>query len=459
LRRIDLATFSATTICNGGETRGGTWGRDGTILFTPSPGGPIHRVPATGGSPQPVTKLDPGRKETGHWRPSFLPDGKHFLFMTLSEISDEAGVFIGSLDSPDVRRVLPMPTPAVYAEPGYLLYLNDFDLYAQPFDAGKLVTQGDGFLIARGVDYNGQYGSAGFSVAKNGTLVFHRRGPDAMTALIRMPVDGEGETPMGTDGVNLDLSRDGTRIAMQRIPAQQRNSDIWTYDLLRKISTRITFETAEEVGPVWSADGRTLVYSVSGVSGSSVRTRPSGGGGQEQILFSGTTEEAMEIIDWSRDGRYLLAEGYTLTTRMDLLAVEVATKKITPFAKTPFTENSGRFRPDGKWVAYQADDAGRSEIFLQPFPPDGSRSQVSTGGGLAPRWTGDGRRLFYVSGDSHLMSVDVSTEGGVTLGTPTKHRLIGSNDYVLLPDGKEVIISRRDASTAQALEVITHWRP
>src|SRR5687767_4638482 len=177
LRRIDLATSSAITICNGAETRGGTWGRDGTILFTPSPGGPIHRVPATGGTPQPATKLDAGRKETGHWRPSFLPDGKHFLFMTMSEIADEAGVFIGSLDNMDVRRMLPMATPAVYAEPGYLLYLNDNDLYAQPFDGERLATRGEGFLIARGVEYNGQFGAAGFSVAKNGSLVYHRRGP------------------------------------------------------------------------------------------------------------------------------------------------------------------------------------------------------------------------------------------------------------------------------------------
>jgi serine/threonine protein kinase len=458
LRRIDLATSSATTIANVGESRGGTWGADGTILFAPSPNGPIYRVPAAGGTPQPVTKLDAGRKEVGHWRPSFLPDGKHFLFMTASEVADEAGVFLGSLESAEVHRVLPMPTPAVFAPPGYLVYLNDSDLYAQPFDLERRATTGDGFTIARGVEYNGQYAAAGFSVSQNGRLVFHRRGPDSIAALIRMPVDGEGETRLSVDGVNLDLSRDGTRLAVQRVPTQQRNTDIWTYDLRRNINTRITFEPSEEAGPVWSGDGKTLVYSVTGATSVSVRTRPSGGGGQEETLFTGTPEQGMEIIDWTRDGRYLLAEGYTVTTRMDLLIFDMTTKKITPYVKTPFAENSGRFSPDGKWVAYQSDDAGRSELFLQPFPPDGTRLQVSSGGGMAPRWANDGR-LFFVSGDSYLMSVDISTENGPAIGTPKKHRLVGTNDYVLMPDGKEVIISRRDASTTQALEVITNWIP
>ncbi len=455
LRRVDLATSSVITICNGGETRGGTWAADGTILFSPSPSSPIHRVPSTGGTPQPVTKLDAGRKEIGHWRPSFLPDGRHFLFMTMSENSDEAGVFLGSLDSTEVHRVLPMATPAVYAPPGYLVYLNDFELYAQPFDLERRATTGDGFLIARGVEYNGQYGTAGFSVSRNGRLVFHRRGPEAVTSLIRMPVDGDSETRLSVDGVNIDLSRDGTRLAMNRIPAQQRNSDIWTYDLRRGISTRITFEPTEEIGAVWSGDGKTLIYAVAGATTASVRTRPSGGGGQEEIIFTGSNEQGMEIIDWTRDGRYLLAEGYTPATRMDLLIFDMTTKKITPFAKTPFAESSGRFSPDGKWITYQSDDTGRSELYLQPFPPDGSRSQISSGGGSSPRWSASGR-LFFVNGESQLMSVEISTANGLAIGTPVKHRPIGTNDYVLMPDGKEVIISRRDASTTQPLEVITN---
>ena len=456
MKRFDLATSAVSTITSAAESRGATWGRDGTILFSPSPSGPIHRIDVKGGASQPVTTLDKARKEIGHWRPSFLPDGNHFLFMSLSENADDAGVFLASLESKEVTRVLPMPTPAVYVEPGYLVYLNDFDLYAQKLDLRSRSVVGDGMLIARNAEFNGQFASAGFSAAQNGTILFHRRGPTAMTTLTRMSIEGTTESPVPTDGVNVDLSRDGTRIAMQRVPTQQRNTDIWTFDLRRNMPTRITFEGAEEIGPVWSPDDRTLIYAVNTATGISVRTRSSSGAGAEQMFLPETGEGGIEIVDWSRDGRFLMIEAYNAESRLDLMLMDITTRKMTPIANTPFSETSGRFSPDGKWLAYSSDEAGTNEIFLQPFPPNGNRWQISSGGGNSPRWTGDSKRLFFVGRDMTLMHVEVA-EGNIT---PAKaHRVIGSFDYVLLPEGREVIVSQRDSATAHSLEVLMNWLP
>lgn len=456
LRRFDLSTSAVATICTTNDGRGASWGRDGTILMTLSSLGPIYRVPATGGTPEPATKLDASRRETAHWRPSFLPDGRRFLFIALSENSDNNGVYLGSLDSPAVHRVLDLPTAAVYAEPGYLLYVNETDLYAQPFDVGKGVTVGPGFLVARGVDYGGEFATSGFSASRNGTLVYHRYTAAPGLPLVRMPLDGEGETVLDVEGVNLDLSPDGSRVALMRVNNPQRSTDIWIYDLRRGVSSRVTFEAAEENGPVWSKDGKTIVYTSTSAGGISVLSRPSGGGGSPQVLIP-PGDQWIEIVDWSPDGRTLLAENDGGATRLNLVTIDVPTKKVSPLASTPFIESSGRFSPDGKWIAYDSDESGRNEIYVQPFPPDGTKWQVSSGGGESPRWRRDGRRLFYVRDDQMLMSVDVTTAAGFEASAPRAHRRIDSDDLVITHDGREVIVSRRGSRDPQPIVVVTGW--
>ena len=377
--------------------------------------------------------------------------------MALSEIGDNSGVYVGSLDSPEVKRVLDQPTPAVYAEPGYLLYVNENDLYAQPFDLDDATTKGQGTLIARGVDYGGQYATGGFSVAQNGTLLYHRWASAPGTPIVRMSIDGTSETTL-VEGVNIDLSRDGARLAFMRADAQ-RNSDIWTYDLRRGISSRVTFETSEENGPVWSGDGKTIANVATAATGVSIVTRPSGGGGSQQVLLT-TGDSWIEVVDWSRDGKTFVAEMDRGASRLDIVTVDVASKTITPFAATPFVESSGRFSPDGRWIAYRSDESGTPEIYVQPFPATGSKWQISNGGGESPRWSGDGKRLFYVRNDAMLMSVGVKAGADdFEVGTPATHRRVDSDDIAITPDGKEVIVSKRGSRDPQPVVVVSDWRP
>ncbi|HEX2059923.1 MAG TPA: protein kinase, partial [Thermoanaerobaculia bacterium] len=456
LQRLDIASAAIATVTTIGDSRGGAWGSDGTILFASTPYGPIQRVPATGVTPRPATKLDASRKETGHWRPAFLPDGKHFLFLAISVVPENTGVYLGSLESPEVRRVFDVPVPAYYAEPGYLLYTHEDNLYAQPFDAKSLEKRGVASVVAANVDYNAQYAAPAFSASANGILVYHRRTAAADTSLLRVTIGTGTETDLHVAGVNLDLSRDDTRIALQRTAGSTRNNDIWIYDLRRNVNTRLTFDPGDEIGPVWSPDSRRIAYVLQTMQGQSVRIRQVNGSGEQ--IVSDSRPLGIEVVDWSRDGRTLLAEVGTLDARNDLMTIEVATKKIAPFATTRFNEVSGRFSPDGKWIAYQSDESGQTEIYVQPFPPDGAKWQVSSGFGDSPRWAGDGGSLFYIGKDQVLMSVPVSAgANGFETGPVRTYARVNAIDWVLRSDGQEAIVSRAATSAPEPLVVVTNW--
>jgi serine/threonine protein kinase len=456
LQRIDLASSAVTTITTTGDSRGASWGPDGTILLAPTPYGPIHRVAATGGAATPVTKLDAARKETGHWRPAFLPDGKRFLFLALSVVPENTGVYLGSLDSPEVERVLDIAAPAYYAEPGYLLYTHEDSLYAQPFDADAGEKRGSAFVVASDVDFFAQYAAPSFSASANGILTYHPRAATGDATLVRIDLSNNTETPLPITGANLDLSRDDSRIAMQRIVGALRNSDIWMYDIKRGMNTRVTFEASDEIGPVWSPDGKRLAYTLQTPRGQSIRIRTTSGAGEQVITEPRPL--GIEPIDWSRDGKTLLAEVGTADARSDLVTIDIATKAITPFATGTFNEISGRFSPDGKWIAYRSDESGQPEIYVQPFPMDGSKWQVSTGIGDSPRWTADGRTLFYIGTEHKVMSVPVSTANGFETGAARTYMRLVATDWVLLSDGSAAIVSRRAAAVNEPLVVITNWQ-
>ena len=465
LRRTDLSGGAARTLVSAGDSRGASWSPDGVILYAPTASGPLMKVSAEGGAPEAVTQLDPARKESGHWRPCFLPDGRHFVFTAKSADPELSAIYLGSLDDPKVEKLLDVDSTAVWAPPGYLLYQDEGRLYALPFDGRRLERRGEPVVIAEGVAYSSVFGSPGYH-AGGRVLAYHPRQQVTDPSLIRIERASRSRTVLaGITGRNLDLSRDDGRVAFNR-GGGNAAPDVWAFDLQRGTSSRLSHDPANEFGPVWSGDGRSIVYVASDGDRFRVIRRLASGAGSGETLFEIAGQEreragvfGLEVVDWTRDGRWLLLEVGTLNARGDLalLDLEAAEPALLPFVATPFHEQSGRFSADGRWVAYQAVESGRDEIYVQPMPPDGSKWQVSTGGGSSPRWRGDGGEIFYNNGRS-IAAVTVAAGGdGLRFGAPEVVVDESSSDYVVTSDGGTFLVAGTQEQERLPIQVVVDW--
>jgi len=434
------------------DGRGVSWSRDGVLLFAPNPRGGLSRVAAAGGAVEAVTTLDAERKEIAHVRPQFLPDGRRFIYLVKSELPEQTGIYVGSLDGSIKRRLLPIDVAARYAAPGFLVYLQERTLVARSFDAGRLEITGDPVALANGIEYEIEFDVAPFSTSDTGLLVYHPISPSGQRRIAWFDRSGEKLADVGEAGdSNLDLDPAGTRLAIQRLDPVARRNDIWIYDLERGVSSRLTFE-APVVGPVWSPDGSRIAYESSRGSERQLLVRPASGG-REELLSK--ERYLIEPVDWSADGRWLLVESFAPGEGENLRLVPASGgSDSVAFAATRFDEHSGRFSPDGRWIAYVSNESGRREIYVQPLPATGAKWLLSTGGGDAPRWRVDGRELYYLELDergerSSLMAVDV--DGRATefrIGKPTPLFDAGTLDYEPAPDGQRFLIATQMGESA-----------
>ena len=452
--------------------RGGAWAPDGTILFGVNDGGVIRRIPASGGTPQPVRKLDESLKDTSQRWPQFLPDGRHFLFF--AGAAGGAAVYAGSLDGGEPKLLLPNDSNAVYASPGYLLFIREGTLMAQHFDPGSLRLSGDAVPVAEHAAILTTVSQGILTASGNGMLAYEtgENFADAGRLLWR---DRSGKEVRETDASSglmyLDpaISPDGRKLAVIVLPkgAQSVNRpNIWVFDLARGIKTRITFSSAGDRAPTWAPDGKSIVFSSDrNGGGNHLYEKASDGTGITTPLVADDADEL--VSSFSSDGRYLFFQRRKdqPNARLEIWAMPMTgDRKPFPVIQNQFNPGLPTLSPDGRWLVYVSRESGRPEIYIVPFLHGSGRQEVSTAGGSWPRWRGDGRELFYVSPDKKLMSVQIAEQDSHLIVGKAQELFqlatgpSGGRPFDVTPDGKEFITLGKDVQQAEApLTLITNW--
>jgi serine/threonine protein kinase/Tol biopolymer transport system component len=472
LKRIDVNGGPAQTLCDASVGRGGTWSRDGVIVFSVATGA-LQRVAAVGGVPAAVTKLE----GTGSHRfPEFLPDGRLFLYYNSS---GQGGVYVASLDSQSTRKVLAdrssfawLPAPAG-SRNGYLLFARETTLMAQPFDEKTLQPAGDLFPVAEQVSIGPHTPHAQASISSNGVLVYWGGGGFGENQLAWYDRTGKPLRSVGAPASieNLALSPDERTVALTR-RGSSTGADIWLHELARGADTRFTYD-ANNHQPVWSPDGRRIAYYSLRSGLPDLYLKDASGAGKDEILLA--SGQPKFPTDWSADGRFLLYAEITGKTMLDLWVLpepgSAGHGKPVPFLQTQFNETQGQFSPDGRWIAYASDESGRYEIYVRPFPPGAGKWKISISGGEFPRWRHDGKELFYLSPERKLMAAAVKAGPGAerVFEVSAPETLFDSHaastnpgfnyfSYAVAADGKRFLVNTTVGEAAESpLTVVVNW--
>jgi eukaryotic-like serine/threonine-protein kinase len=465
LKRIDIVGGLPQTLGDAPDGRGGTWNREGVIVFAPSPGEGLRRIFAAGGQSASLTNLDASRQETAHLWPHFLPDGRHFVYLATTAKRENDAIYAGTLDSAKRKHVLNGNSNAAYASLGYLLFWRDGALTAQRFDPRKIQVIGEAFPISQAIKHYAAINHAYFSISDNNTLVYLSGAPK--TQLLWFDRGGRLISAAGPEGKydSFSLSPDGKRVAAGDADSRNNTFDIWLLELSRGNSSRFTFDSSDDSYPVWSPDGRRIVYASNREGLFNLYQRASSGAGREEILFK--SEARKYPTDWSRDGRFLIYITEDPVTKWDLWVLALdGSRKAAPFARTGFDEMQGQFSPDGRWIAYASEESDKWEVYVEPFPVTGSKWKISTGGGADPSWRRDGKELFYLAADKKLMAVEVKTDSlsfdaGIPrslFGTRVTGLTDSRNHYVVTPDGKQFLVNTViEDATASPVNVVVNW--
>jgi Tol biopolymer transport system component len=469
LKRVDPTGGAILTICDAQRGVGGTWNRDGTIVFAPVPTSGLYRVPAAGGQPAPVTKLDSSRHETAHRYPQFLPDGRHFLYMAANlsaPANDPANsIRVGSIDGKGDKILLRVASGASYAS-GHLLYVRDGTLLAQEVDLSRLVTKGEPVPIVQRLGLYGFQFFWPFSVSENGVIV---AAPELNNPSRLLWLDRSGKQigSVGEPGFigNPRLSPDGCKLAVDRYDPSRDTAEIWIYDTLSGVGTKFAFSPAHDGIPIWSPDGISILFAsdrkAKGAH-SDLWIKPIDGG-KERIFAESSDDRGPE--DWSRDGRFLSFSVIEARGRRNTQLWFLDTtreRRVVPFATDADIQGNSRFSPEGRWIAYSSNESGRFEVYVRAFPGPGGEWQVSTSGGSFPVWRRDGKELFYLSLDNKITAVPVATDGTFRAGSPVSlfsvNPKIFNTVYDVSSDGSRFLVNSQPADQGSPpLEVLVHW--
>jgi Tol biopolymer transport system component len=468
LKKVDISGAPPLILGDAPNGRSGSWNRDSIILFSPDSTTSIHRVSAGGGVATPVTKLDQARGETTHRWATFLPDGRHFLYMAGTHAggtkAEANAIYLASLDSKDKTLLLHARSNVAYAS-GYLIYVLEKTLLEQPFDAKRLRLTGDPVPLGESVLYDPAYFRATFSASDDGVLVYASGAGGSKTRLVWYDRGGKpvGE-PIG-DSAEYDvfsISPDGKRLAATINDPGSGLPDIWLCDFSRGTRTRFTFGPGPSAAPVWSPDGTRIAYGrLEKALVTGIFVKPASGSGKEETLFQ--AEGQLIPTAWSPDGRYLALELFRVgtKTRTDIWIVPLfGDRKAFPFLATEFDETGARFSPDGKWIVYSSDESGKREIYVTPFPGPGSKWQISTAGAVSGGWVRGGKEIVYLTADQKIMSVDVrANASGFEAGVPKA--LFKSPPAVMgdiAPDGERFLLALPpEGAQNPPITLVSNW--
>ena len=464
LKRIEVAGGAPVALCDTTNGFGGAWSSSGEILFAPNAiGYGLYRVAETGGAARPVTSLDQARAETGHTFPVFLPDGRHFLFFANAGQPDKRGIRVGSLDSLQTSFLVHTSANAQYSAAGYLLFMQGRKLLAQPFDAEKLALRGELMPVSEQVTYSNGGSFVDFSVFSDRLLCYRNSG-NVNTQLVWVDRKGAPLSTVGPAGEYnaLSLSPNKEQVLLDRIDPQVDWADIWQFDLRRETLTRLLSNSGGAFVGSWAPDGKDVVFG-STREGFAGLYRVTGGGGEE-LLFKEKLSGVFPL-GWSSDGKFIVYRKYGEKTGSDIGVLSLSDRQTHDYLATPFDEFWAKLSPDGHWLAYQSNESGRTEIYVQSFPEPGRKVTVSQGGGTFPRWRADGKELYYVGAGDKLMAVPVATGANFTVGTPVALFDVGSYGrrenryaYDVSADGQKFLLLRPlEDNSLRPLTVVQNW--
>jgi serine/threonine protein kinase/Tol biopolymer transport system component len=468
LKKLDLSGGPVQIICDAPSGRGGTWNKDGVIVFTPDAtlGNGLYRVSASGGIPTQISRPDPSRGEESHRYPMFLPDGSHYLYLAANfsgRREEVDAIFVGLLDSNEKRLVTAATANAAYAAPGYLLFCRGKTLLAQRFDLKRFALTGEPATILTEVHQLPQTGRAVFGASDDGLLAAQTGSQVALSQLLWFDRKGKELGAVGKPGVygNVSLAPNGKSVAVNKTDTGSLNTDVWIYELQRDSSRRLTFNPGFNVMPIWNPDASRLTFASNRQLSVDLFVKNSDGAQEEQSLVR--DEQDKFPYDWSRDARYIL---YAIGNS-SLNYVSLPELKTSLFLKVPSVLRNAQFSPDEKWVAYASNETGKWEIYVTSFPEARGRWQVSTGGGEQPRWRGDGKELLYLSSDGKMMAAPVTIGANFDVGRPvelfqtTPRQPVSFNDQVVYdvrPDGQRfLILTQMKQAESAPMSIVLNW--
>jgi serine/threonine protein kinase/Tol biopolymer transport system component len=483
LKRTEIAGGAVQTLANAASGRGGTWSKDGVIVFAPEAGGSLYRVSINGGEVIPATRVEAPR-QVNHRSPHFLPDGRHFLFYARGS-AEGRGVYLGSLDSLEIRRLCDADAGGIFGPAGSVLFIRQGTLFAQFFDLAKLDFIGEPRLVARDLASDDALGIGAISASVVG-IAYRSRGAGTRRQLTWFDRSGKA---LGTVGEpdeavlwNPELSPDGKRVAVDR--TVNGNRDVWAMDIARGLLTRLTTSPASEGQPVWSPNGTRIVFYSNRKGNNNIYDMPANGAGPEAPVLE-SAENNKNPSSFSPDGRFLLYRNASPTAGADIWALPMSGANASatarsdkdmfgfPVANTNFDENLAEFSPDGRWVGFQSNESGGYEIYVQPFMGASGKSRVSTNGGAQPRWAKGGKELFYISLDGKLMAAPITfTSGGqsIDVGRPVVlfapmlaggvFSTGGGKQYTVTQDGNRFLMNVTvGEQSTMPITLILDWKP